>query len=455
MKFIVVTFLMFSSTAFANKDVGNGGSVIFNQNGSPKIELLDFYEKFGLGGVPKIPGNTYQEKISALFDKVSRRFPTLAKEWKEEALDFESQAELKSGVILPEIPDSHPVALPDGYSIRQIVNQRPDDTIYPGQKKFVVSKDLWDQLDDDNRAGLVTHEILYKRAIKNGAENSIGVRYFNGILADASILGFSDQDLISILTKSYLGDFELATQGTSLRMKTFMLRDNCLPFSNPCTVEQGVPDWQFNANGSFAGLGKDTFWQAELMYNGNWIKLESVFGKISVSPSGLFLEAVRSGKMDLGANSSLLDYFEADGVLFSSEKICGNSLHLFSMRPYNQIVSSFYGMENQKGLACLPQTMLSPNQGKPTWQSLNEFAGPGGTLRISDNVPDWSQFFGNLNWKGDSGSLEYDYNFTRDEYRFHNARFNYPVGGKVREFSAEFQVDKAGNLVSVDGKPIR
>lgn len=84
---------------------------------------------------------------------------------------------------MPDIQDSLVRVFPRGCKIEQIAIQK--EPAFPEDKRFTVSKDLWDLLDEDNKAGLVLHEIIYREALLYGHEDSVNARYVNSIWTSA------------------------------------------------------------------------------------------------------------------------------------------------------------------------------------------------------------------------------------------------------------------------------
>src|SRR5690606_18925272 len=54
---------------------------------------------------------------------------------------------------------------------------------------FLVDKDLWEELDNDNKVALIFHEIIYAEAISYGHLNSLMTRSLNIKLLTSSNLG--------------------------------------------------------------------------------------------------------------------------------------------------------------------------------------------------------------------------------------------------------------------------
>jgi hypothetical protein len=74
--------------------------------------------------------------------------------------------------------------------------QRTEQERLPGERRFLVDQDLWDQLDEQNKAALVTHELVYWEKLDyNENASSRTVRYFNGFLLSPAILNVDQRQL--------------------------------------------------------------------------------------------------------------------------------------------------------------------------------------------------------------------------------------------------------------------
>lgn len=184
MKFFLIVLLssFISNFAFSGDKIQNGGNVIVCPN---SIELLDYYEARLSGKSLQLETGhtTYFEKLSTLFKKwesVAPQRMALYKEWLKE---FNDDAGIYSGVEIPAIPDTGSIVIPSGCKVIPAAFQRRDGDIFPGEKRYVVSKDLWDLMDENQKAGLVLHELIYREAIKSQHATSLPTRYLNGFLS--------------------------------------------------------------------------------------------------------------------------------------------------------------------------------------------------------------------------------------------------------------------------------
>ena len=181
-----------TASAFASSGttVGNGGNSIVCKNTSGQIasvEILDFFEARTNGLLLKLNDRLPDFK-SILIENLNRWqsiAPQRVEQYKKWLTEFESETLFVSGANIPSIPDTGSVILPAGCELHPIAFQRPNSEIYPGVKRYTISKDLWDLMDEVQRAGLVMHELIYREGILAEHMTSFPTRYFNGYLATA------------------------------------------------------------------------------------------------------------------------------------------------------------------------------------------------------------------------------------------------------------------------------
>lgn len=201
---LILALLTFSQVGFARDGeggftVGNGGDVVVcrAEDGSTKVELLDYYEAREMRGILTeigAPDITAAEKIDLVLARLAKFSPDWALTLKKQANEFLNNALLIPNVNLVDVPDSFHVALPKGCTIEQIINRR--DPVFAEDKEFTINKDLWLLLDQTNVAGIILHELFY-RAFK--ANNSLKVRYFNSVLATQRMESMSKEEFRQLL----------------------------------------------------------------------------------------------------------------------------------------------------------------------------------------------------------------------------------------------------------------
>lgn len=174
--------------------VGNGGDVVtcYGENGSiTDIELLDYYEANLLHGRTVdlgAPDLEIKDKIRIALARLEQLDPKRVQEYRILAEEFWSEVQFLEGIVLTDIPDSQHVALPANKNCRieQVAIQR--QPTFPEDFRYIVSKDLWDRLDNTGKAGLILHEIFLNEAIGEDVQHSIGVRYLNALISDAGAI---------------------------------------------------------------------------------------------------------------------------------------------------------------------------------------------------------------------------------------------------------------------------
>ncbi len=169
----------------SSRDIGNGGDVIDCQDVMIAPRLLDYYEMEQMRGIPiDISINaTLDETMQILLQRIAIVNPILSETFRINYENFNKEAAFVPNATLVDIPDSKHVAIPKGCDVKQIVIQQAPKM--PKDKRYIVSKDLWDRMSARDRAGLIMHELIY-REVLDRAENSIAVRYLNAIYATGS-----------------------------------------------------------------------------------------------------------------------------------------------------------------------------------------------------------------------------------------------------------------------------
>jgi len=152
--------------------------------GAATVEVLDIYETRNLRNRQVSMGDpalTFQDKIEIALDRLDNLDIDQAEIYRQAARAFMEQAAFLPGVELEDVPDTGEVMLlPANCKMQQLVVQT--EPRFPSDTVFVVAKDLWDLLDEDSKAGVVLHEVIYREAHKLGHEDSYAVRYFLSLL---------------------------------------------------------------------------------------------------------------------------------------------------------------------------------------------------------------------------------------------------------------------------------
>jgi hypothetical protein len=128
-------------------------------------------------------------------------------------------------VVLPDVPDSIPVALPKGCHMEQIAIQKWDSNLYVGEERYTINEGLWNLLDADNQAVLVIHELAL-RSYLHLDDASRRARFFTGLVIQSTIpmnayigmLPFGDQ-----YTKYTVKNRDLQMDVSSTRLNGYIV----------------------------------------------------------------------------------------------------------------------------------------------------------------------------------------------------------------------------------------
>jgi hypothetical protein len=192
-------------TARAGSETGNGGDVVYcrAEDGGARVELLDFYEGRTLRAIaPDLgdPSLSAEAKVRLALSRLEKLSPRRHDRYAAWASAFLADTRFVSGSVLVDVPDSEIAVLPKGCEMRQVAIQKKPE--FPEDRYYLVDRDLWDALDNDGRAGLMLHEILYREAIELGQTNSKSARYFNSILTSRKMAEFQGpEDFARFLEK--------------------------------------------------------------------------------------------------------------------------------------------------------------------------------------------------------------------------------------------------------------
>ena len=190
------------SSSFAeSKEGGNGGGAIWCErydNEQKKLihsaELLDLFEARALRSLESDLGDKnedYKIKVGSVLKNLSRVAPIRSRKYQDLYKAFDSEQVMVSDVDMTYIPDALNSVIPSGCSMRQVVIQKVPE--FPGDKRYTINKNIWDLLDNNSKAALVIHEILYNEGIELGFENSKGVRFLTGIITSTKLKTLNEQ----------------------------------------------------------------------------------------------------------------------------------------------------------------------------------------------------------------------------------------------------------------------
>ena len=184
---ILLALTLFCQTLSAGTEVANGGdAIVCGTSGSRarSAELFDFYEARSLRKIGTDLGAkslSVDKKVQLLISRIQQISPLRATLYRTQAAGFFKETLFLKASELVAVPDSNAIALPVGCKLEQLAVQR--EPMFPQDKRYTINQDLWNELDNDSKAGLILHEIMYREARGFGHTTSTYIRYFNTYIA--------------------------------------------------------------------------------------------------------------------------------------------------------------------------------------------------------------------------------------------------------------------------------
>lgn len=163
---------------------GGGGNTIIciSPNGNETSELLDFVEARTLrrNNILKVNKSVpYKNILEQVITRVQEISPGFAADLRQELGSFEQDVMFIDNSQFITVADSNHISVPENCVVMQTAIQR--ERKFPSDKKFFVNQDVWQTLPELDKAGLVSHEIVYSILRKgiNPVSTSEGARYLN------------------------------------------------------------------------------------------------------------------------------------------------------------------------------------------------------------------------------------------------------------------------------------
>lgn len=182
--------------------VGNGGDVLLCQeNGEDKYYVLDEYKsdiKFEVGD----KDTHYSIGMSKLFNKIKKAFPVRYDAYINIYNNFKASITYTDSP-LPEIDDENFYDFAGCEKIQAAYFKKNANGTYT----YFLQKKIWNRLDNNQKAVLLFHEILYTEAIGLYTMTSNSVRGANRILFSKGELDSRAFDDKFLLPLKYTGTF--------------------------------------------------------------------------------------------------------------------------------------------------------------------------------------------------------------------------------------------------------
>lgn len=190
---ITMIFCRFST---AGSTAGNGGHGVgcrVSPNGNiASVILHDFYEgRYRYHLIPSLGDRTLtvEQKANLALKRLSRLDPERAARYQSRLNHFWENANKWPNAHLVFVSDSNYVAIETGCELVQVAIQKLPE--FPQEKYFTIDETYWNLMDDDSKAGLLLHEIVYEEAISFGHQDSTKARYFTALITSGDVENMS------------------------------------------------------------------------------------------------------------------------------------------------------------------------------------------------------------------------------------------------------------------------
>jgi len=188
---------------------GNGGDVLeCSFADSPvTLELLDIFETREIHEKELSLGDnslTVEKKVEIVLNRLklfSKRRALKYKKWFD---SFYKESKFLKDVNFGDIQDSSHIFIPNNCKLKQIINQQ--NPRFSNDKRYFINKNLWDQLDNNNRAALILHELIYREM---QTPTSIPVRRFIAYLISDALNNFTPEDFLRLAKEIGLNSLEI------------------------------------------------------------------------------------------------------------------------------------------------------------------------------------------------------------------------------------------------------
>lgn len=195
-----VSVLIIPLGVWAGKEVGNGGSGVICRDPDTglihRAELLDLYEAREIRGLELdlgSPTEAYQVKLKRVLKTLRVAAPIRSQVYEKYVDRFWSEGVLLRDSEFVVIPDSFHISVPKPCKIEQVAIQKAQE--FPGDKRYFISQELWQAFDENSKAALVLHEIIYREALDWGHKDSKGTRFLVSQITSTKRTEFSRDSL--------------------------------------------------------------------------------------------------------------------------------------------------------------------------------------------------------------------------------------------------------------------
>ncbi len=185
-------------------DGGGGHAQICEEKNGLTIEVLDLAEAADEGLQIDMGSGNYVQKLEYVFKRLAKIAPTYASYLASMANDLlTTDTQWVQNSAMPSVEDAKVLALKRNCTIVQVAIQRPiSQKDVPNAKTYVIDKDFFSLLDDNSKAALILHEVLYRSARFSDQDDSVFARKLTAIIASEQITKHTLRTFNKMLTKN-------------------------------------------------------------------------------------------------------------------------------------------------------------------------------------------------------------------------------------------------------------
>ncbi len=189
---------------FGGMDGGGGNALICEKNGNKTTRLLDLYEADQSDLKSEMGPGTFEDKLQFVFKRLAKIVPIHSAHYAALARDLLTKdTQWVENTTMPTIDDIKLATLPRGCTLVQVAIQRPiEQKNIPNARTYIIDKDIFNLLDEDSKAALVIHEVLYRTARYSKREDSVFTRYLTALVLSTSISEYTKTSYDELLQKN-------------------------------------------------------------------------------------------------------------------------------------------------------------------------------------------------------------------------------------------------------------
>ena len=189
----------------AGYEVGNGGGGIACDNHT-SVQLADYSELVTPAQVhlQYASATTWPKKVADLLNRIQSKNPARVALYLNWLNQFLNEARFLQDSHLNPSADVGLVPIPNGCKYVQIAGQIEPDVSMP--YRYIIDQNLWDRMDENSKAGLVLHELIWREVRHQTEPHKDGrfVREFTAWLTSAEIADMTLSDYITLLMRLHL-----------------------------------------------------------------------------------------------------------------------------------------------------------------------------------------------------------------------------------------------------------